>query len=183
MTYKFFIFLFLVFFITSANANYKNKIIKNLNNTKNLSFKFEQNINGKIENGKCVIEYPKKISCTYKKKNNKILISNGKSLIIKTNVSYYRYPLEKTALNLILDKKFLINKISDLKEKNIDEDIISYSIIENDNEINIYFDNQTFNLIGWQIKDIYQNLSITLLSAVKINQNIASGLFKMPMQN
>ena len=27
-----------------------------------------------------------------------------------------------------------------------------------DNEINIFFDNQTFNLIGWQTKDIYQNL-------------------------
>ena len=46
---------------------------------------------------------------------NKILVSNGKSLIIKTRTSYYRYPLEKTPLNLILDKNFLINKIYDLE--------------------------------------------------------------------
>ena len=31
----------------------KNNIIKNLENIQNLSFNFEQNINGKIENGKC----------------------------------------------------------------------------------------------------------------------------------
>ena len=54
-----FIFFFLVF-ITNGNTNNKNKIIENLNNTKNLDFNFEQNINGKIENGNCTIEYPKK---------------------------------------------------------------------------------------------------------------------------
>ena len=51
------------------------------------------------------------------KENNKILVSNGKSLVIKTKVSYYRYPLDKTPLNLILDKKFLINKIYNLEER------------------------------------------------------------------
>ena len=62
------------------------------------------------------IEYPKKIFCEYARSNNKVLVSNGKSLVIKTRTSYYRYPLEKTALNLILDKNFLIKKIYDLKE-------------------------------------------------------------------
>ena len=32
-----------------------------MQNTENLSFKFEQNINGKVENGNCIIQYPKKI--------------------------------------------------------------------------------------------------------------------------
>ena len=180
---KLFIVIFFLIFIKNVNANNKDKIIENLNKTRNLSFQFEQNINGKIENGDCIIEYPKKISCIYKKKNNKILISNGKSLVIKTNVSYYRYPLKKTVLNLILDKKFLINRIYNLKEKKSNNYIISYSITENDNEIDIFFDKQKFNLIGWQTKDIYQNLSITLLSAIRINQNISSDLFKIPIQN
>ena len=76
-----FIFFFLVF-ITDSNANNKDKIIENLNNTQNLDFNFEQNINGKIENGNCTIEYPKKIFCEYARSNNKILVSNGKSLVI-----------------------------------------------------------------------------------------------------
>ena len=84
------------FFLTSySNAEIKDKIIQNLKNTENLDFKFEQNINGKIENGNCTIEYPKKIFCEYARSNNKILVSNGKSLVIKTRTSYYRYPLRK----------------------------------------------------------------------------------------
>ena len=52
------IFIFLIL-ITKSSANNKEKIIQNLNNTKNLDFNFEQNINGKIENGNCTIKYPK----------------------------------------------------------------------------------------------------------------------------
>ena len=94
------IFIFFVL-ISNSKAEKKEKIIENLQNIENLEFKFEQNVNGKIENGICTIKYPKKIYCKYSK-NNKILVSNGKSLVIKTETSFYRYSLEKTPLNLIL---------------------------------------------------------------------------------
>ena len=181
--FKYFFFFLLAFLITNTNANNKEKILGNLENTENLSFQFEQNINGKIENGNCIIEYPKKIFCKYYNNKNKILVSNGKSLVIKTISSYYRYPLNKTSLNLILDKKFLINKIYNLKEKILNSPYINYTIIENNNKINIFFDNQTFNLIGWQTKDIYQNDNITFLSSIKKNQKINKNLFKLPTQN
>jgi outer membrane lipoprotein-sorting protein len=180
---KYLIIYFFLILITDANAQNKEKIINILRNTNNINFDFEQNINGKIENGNCVIEYPKKIFCEYSGNINKILVSNGKSLIIKTISSYYRYPLNKTPLNLILDKNFLIDKIYNSEERTIDESFINYTIIENDNEINIFFDNQTFNLIGWQTKDVYQNLSITFLSSIKTNEIINKDLFKPPSQN
>ena len=109
---KYIVIFFFLIFVTNGNASIKSKIIENLKNTQNLDFNFEQNINGKIENGNCTIEYPKKIFCEYARSNNKILVSNGKSLVVKTLTSYYRYPLEKTPLNFILDKNFLINKIN-----------------------------------------------------------------------
>ena len=160
-------FFILIFFILVSNtkASDKDKIIEKLQNTENLNFKFEQNINGKIENGNCTIQYPKKIYCKYQK-NNKILVSNGKSLVIKTRTSFYRYPLNKTPLNLILDKTY-----------------INFKIIEKDNEINIFFDDKTFNLTGWQTKDIYQNINVTYLSSIKINQQVDKNLFKLPTQN
>ena len=166
-----------------TNAEVKEKIIQNLKDTKNLDFKFEQNINGKIENGNCTIEYQKKIFCEYARSNNKILVSNGKSLVIKTRTSYYRYPLEKTALNLILDKNFLINKIYDLEERIIDNSLINFTIKEGDNEINIFFDKQTYDLVGWQNTDIYQNFNITFLSSVRKNRVLPKNLFKIPIQN
>ena len=178
-------YLIFFFFILSfnSNADIKNKIIQNLKNTNNLNFKFEQNINGKIENGYCTIQYPKKIFCNYEKNNEKTLVSNGKSLVIKTKSSFYRYPLNKTPLNLILDKKFLIKKINNSDQKIIDNSYINYRIIENDNEINVFFDNKTHNLIGWQTKDIYQNTNTTYLSSMQINQQIEKNLFKLPSQN
>ena len=180
MLKHFIIYIFLIL-ISNANASNKDKIIKNLQNTKNFNFDFEQNINGKIEIGNCTIEYPKKIYCNYKK-NNKILVSNGKSLVIKTITSFYRYPLNKTPLNLILDKNFLIKKIQNLKEK-LSETYINFEIVENDSEINIFFDNKTFILIGWQTKDIYQNINVTYLSSIQINQQINKNLFQLPAQN
>jgi outer membrane lipoprotein-sorting protein len=180
--FKYFLFLFFFIFITNTNANNKTQIIENLEKTKNLSFKFEQNINGKIENGSCTIQYPKKIYCKYIK-NNKILVSNGKSLVIKTISSFYRYPLKKTPLNLILDKNFLIDKIYDLSEEKLSTTYINFKILENDNEFNIFFDNKTFNLIGWQTKDIYQNVNVTYLSSIEVNQQVNKDLFKLPIQN
>ena len=181
--FKYLLSILLFFFINNSFANNKENIINNLKNTNNVNFEFEQNISKKIEKGNCIVQYPKKIFCEYVGNNSKILVSNGKSLVIKTKTSYYRYPLEKTPLNYILDKNFLIRKISNLEERIINESFINYVIKENNNEINIFFDNKTFNLIGWQTKDIYQNLNITFLSSVRKNEIINKDLFKIPLQN
>ena len=142
MSYNVYIFvIFLIFFSFGSKASEKDKIIENLKNTENFDFKFEQNINGKIENGICTIKYPKKIFCEYAKSNNKILVSDGRYLVVKTRSSYYQYPLKKTPLNLILDKNFLINKIYQLNERVIDGNLINYTISEKDYVINIFFDN------------------------------------------
>ena len=180
---KYLTIFFLFIFLSNSKAEIKNKIIQNLIDTNNLNFKFEQNINGKIENGNCTIEYPKKIFCEYARSNNKILVSNGKSLVIKTRTSYYRYPLEKTPLNLILDKNFLIEKINNLNERIIDNNLVNFSILEKDNEINIFFDKETYDLIGWQNTDIYQNFNITFLSSIRKNRVLSKNLFKIPSQN
>ena len=177
------IFLFLLFSIAEASANIKEKIIKNLETTNNLIFNFEQNVNGKTENGHCALSYPQKIFCKYDLKNSKILVSNGKSIVIKTNSSYYLYPLERTPLNLILNKKFLINKIENLNERVLDNKFVNFKFFEEDFEVNIFFDYNTLDLIGWQTTDIYQNLSITFLDSIKKNQKLNSDLFDLPQQN
>ena len=180
---RFFLLIFLLILNSYSNAEIKDNIIQNLKNTNNLDFKFEQNINGKIENGNCTIQYPKKMFCEYARSNNKILVSNGKSLVIKTITSYYRYPLDKTPLNFILDKDYLIKKIDELEERIVDNNLINYKIQEQDNEINIFFDNKTFDLIGWQNTDIYQNFNITFLSSIRKNRVLAKNLFILPSQN
>ena len=48
---------------------------------------------------------------------------------------------------------------------------------------NVFFDNKTHNIIGWQTKDIYQNINVTYLSSIQINRQIDKNLFKLPIQN
>ena len=180
---------FLIFFLfvstSISNAEIKDKILQNLKDTKNFDFKFEQNINGKIENGNCTILYPKKIFCNYDNINKKIMVSNGKSLVIKNklNNQYYVYPLNKTPLELILDKKYLISKIKKLNSRLVDNRYIKYTLDSKDQKINIFFDKKTLNLVGWQTEDIYQNLVITFISNIKINKKIDKNIFKLPRAN
>ena len=180
---KIFLIIFFIVSVNNVSASIKDNIINKLKDIENISFNFEQNINGKIENGNCIIEYPKKIFCKYDLSNQKILVSNGKSLVIKTLSSYYHYSLKKTPLNLILNKNFLLEKISNSEERNINDQFVNYNFIENENEINLFFDKNTFNLIGWQTIDIYQNISITYLSSIKRNQKLKENLFILPQQN
>ena len=178
--------IFITFFlilILNASSSEKDKIIENLENTENFDFKFEQNINGKVENGQCTIEYPKKIFCEYARSNNKILVSDGRYLVVKTRSSFYQYPVKKTPLNLILDKNFLIEKIYKLNERVIDGDLINYTIKEKDYEISIFFDKQNYNLVGWQNVDMYQNFNITFISGIRKNRLISKNLFKIPTRN
>ena len=179
---KFLLLFFLIILSNQVFANNKDQIIDKLKNTSNLNFDFEQNINGKVELGNCTIQYPKKMFCKYDKKN-KIMVSNGKSLIIKTKSSYYRYALNKTPLNFILDKSFLLKKISELNEEIINNSLIKFTMKENDHLIDIFFDIKNYELIGWQTKDIYQNTVVTLLYSIKLNQVVDEKIFKTPLQN
>ena len=175
--------LLLILLASKTSANIKENIILNLKNIENINFNFEQNINGKIENGNCTIQYPKKIFCKYNLGNQKILVSDGKSLIIKTTASYYKYSLDKTPLNYLLDKEFLIKKINESNARIVQKKFVNFKFTENENEINIFFDIKNFSLLGWQTLDIYQNLSITYLSSISVNKNLKRNLFNLPDRN
>ena len=185
MIKKIFFIIFFLFFSASLNASIKDKIIDNLNKTNNFSFEFTQTINDTNENGYCIIEYPKKIFCSYDNKLKKITVSNGKSLVIKnrSNNQYYIYSVNKTPLAFILDKKYLIKKINSLSFRVLDNKYYNFTLFENENIINIFFDKNTLNLIGWQTEDIYQNLVITFISNVKINGKIDKNVFRLPQIN
>ena len=53
----------------------------------------------------------------------------------------------------------------------------------NGNLINIFFDKNSYDLIGWQTEDIYQNLAMTYIYNIKKNISVDEKLFKLPKQN
>tara|TARA_Y100000590_G_scaffold245167_1_gene275576 strand:+ start:2138 stop:2695 length:558 start_codon:yes stop_codon:yes gene_type:complete len=172
-------------FFQTLQATIKEEIILNLKKTDNLTFNFKQIIDKKTEEGNCTIAYPKKIFCLYNNSKRKIIVSNGKMLVIKNQDSNlgYVYPLNKTPLELILDKNYLINQIKKLEGRTIDDKYFNFTLKKNDKKVNIFFDKQTLNLVGWQTEDIYQNLTIIFISKIKTNQKIDKNIFKLPQTN
>ena len=181
MTKKIIVICLFFSFFSPLQAALKEEIILNLKKTNNLTFDFKQTIDKKTEEGSCIIEYPKKIYCLYNNFNKKIMVSNGKSLVINSDRSnqYYRYKLDKTPLNLILDKNFLINKMTDSENLSNSLNHYSFKIIYEKTTIIIHFDKNTLNLIGWTTNDIYQNKVETKISNVENNLMINNNIFKI----
>ena len=70
-----------------------------------------------------------------------------------------------------------------LEPRKINDKYLNFKFFENNSEINIFFDKKSLNLIGWQTEDIYQNLAVTFISSVKINQKIDNKIFILPTNN
>ena len=176
------IFLLIININDFVEASIKDEIILNFKKINNLSFNFKQNINENIEEGNCIIQYPKKIYCSYDNFKKKIIVSNGKSLVIKNQASnqYFIYPLDKTPMKLILNKNYLIEQMQKSDGKIIDDKYFNFSIQNKDNKINIFFDKNSYDLMGWQTEDIYQNLVITFIYNIEKNKNIDQKFFKLP---
>ena len=177
------IIILIIFNVTNiVKASTKNEIIINLKKIKNISFDFKQTVDDKMEEGTCTIQYPKKIYCSYNNFKKKIIVSNGKSLVIKnqTTNQLFLYPLGKTPLNLLLDKDFLLNGIINSEEKIVNDKYYNFSLKNKDHKINIFFDKNSNDLVGWQTEDLYQNLAVTYIYNLKKNNKIDKKIFRLP---
>ena len=178
---KYLIFILIFFYPLNIFASSKQLIKNKLEETDNISFKFIQKIGKKTEQGECIISYPKKIFCKYDDIYNKVLVSNGKSLVINSKkiTNYLRYQLKDTPLNLILDKKFLLDKLDKLEIIQENDETFSFEIIHNNNLLNIFFDKTSYEIKGWTTTDIYLNKVETKLSNVETNIMIDERLFRV----
>ena len=83
-------------------------------------------------------------------------------------------------MELILNKNYLIEQMQKLDGKIIDDKYFTFSIQNKDNKINIFFDKNSYDLMGWQTEDIYQNLVITFIYNIEKNKNIDQKFFRLP---
>ena len=122
--------------------------------------------------------------CDYEDSYKKRLISNGKTLAIiqRRYKKIFYYPLKTTPLYFILDKEYLIKFIKTSRGQILNNLLIKYEIIENNNKLSIFFDKESLNLKGWKTVDMYKNDVDFSISNLKINLPIEKKLFKIPTQ-
>ena len=178
---KYLIFILIFFYPLNIFASSKQLIKDKLEETENISFKFIQKIGKKTEQGDCIISYPKKILCKYDDIYNKILVSNGKSLVINSQkiTNYLRYELKDTPLNLILNKKFLLDKLDQVETIKENDETFSFEIVHNNNLLNIFFDKISYEIKGWTTTDIYLNKVETKLFNLETNIMIDERIFRV----
>ena len=93
--------------------------------------------------------------------------------------NYLRYQLKDTPLNLILDKKFLLDKLDQVETIEENDETFSFKIAHNNNLLNIFFDKISYEIKGWTTTDIYLNKVETKLSNVETNIMIDEKIFRV----
>ena len=182
--FTFLIIVFHLFFTDYSQANFQEKLLNKYKTINTLSFDFTQKIGDKVEFGNCYIKYPLLMRCEYPKKKKSIIVDGKKFAIIKKRYKkIYYYSLKKTPLFYLLNKDNILDLIKNYEPSNLDFDIIGYELIENNSsKLNIFFDKNTLELLGWKTMDAYSNEVSFLIRNIKKNILIKNEIFKIPKE-
>ena len=182
--FTFLIIVFHLFFTGYSQANSQEKLLNKYKAINTLSFDFTQKIGNKVEFGNCYIKYPLLMRCEYPKKKKSIIVDGKKFAIIKKRYKkIYYYSLKKTPLFHLLNKDNILNLIKNYEPSNLDLNIIGYELIENNSsKLNIFFDKNTLEFLGWKTMDAYSNEVIFLIRNIEKNILIKNEIFKIPKE-
>ena len=177
--------IFFLIPISILNASSKAEIINNINSLNTLKFNFTQKSFDKEEKGICYLKRPHYLKCFYEDKNQKELIISKRILVIyhKRYNKIYRYPLSKSFFLEILNReKFArIIREGDLNQEN---NVLEIKYIDQDKgEIDFYFSNKNYDLIGWRVIDINNNITILKINNQSKNIEIKQKIFFIPEVN
>ena len=163
----------LLFFCNQLNASEKNKIIENLKKINSLQFNFTQLSSDGQENGSCILIYPKKMRCIYDEQKKEIIINDDYLYLIdKEGNKNYNYSIKDTPLGVMLDKKSLIEKLSNIEKFNITNNFIIATVDVSFNErVDIYFEPKNFTILGWRIKNYDKSTLEFMMKNIIVNVN------------
>ena len=125
------------------------------------------------------------MKCNYKDLKGKIVISNGKTVAIikKKYKKIYYYPIKITPLIIILEKNKILNLLKNNEPVSINASTVEYKLTQKGSGIlKIFFDTNSFNLKGWETKDVYSNNVSFIINNLKTNNQIVDDFFKIPRE-
>ncbi len=173
-----------LFFTSISLANFQENLINKYKKINTLSFDFTQKVGDKTEFGNCYIKYPLLMKCEYPKKKKSIIANNKRFAVIKRrHKKIYQYSLKKTPLFFLLNKENILNIIKNYEPTLTNLDQIEYKLSDNNsNEISIFFDKNSLELLGWKTIDSYSNQVDFIIKNIKTNVLIENKIFEIPKE-
>jgi hypothetical protein len=109
--------------------------------------------------------------CLYKEEDKEIIVNNDYLFLInKKENKNYNYHIKDTALEIMLDKENIIEKLSKVEKFNkVDKNIIAIIDINSQESVDIYFDSVKMNIIGWKIRNYDKSNLEFLMKNISIN--------------
>ena len=185
-TLYFFTFLIFLFYNYELSANQKTEnnfravkeYLKNLN-TLEASF-IQISSDGDIKRCKIFFNLPGKLRIDYIEPDDLLITSNGFWLTVQNKKlkQTNNLPVERTPLNLFLNKKFNFEDNSNIKFK-IENNVITLTFFEDQKEskFELEFNSNPLRLRKWIIIDEFENKTSVMLQNIKMDINLSNKIF------
>ena len=185
----YFLISFIVFFYDyelSASSNTENNFhsvkeyLKNLN-TLEASF-IQISSDGDIKRGKIFFNLPGKLRIDYIEPDDLLITSNGFWLTVQNKIlkQTNNLPLERTPLNLFLNKKFNFEDNSDIEFK-IENEVITLTFLGDkklkESKFKLEFNSNPIRLRKWVIIDEFENQTSVMLQNIKLDVKLSNKIF------
>ena len=185
-TLYFFTFLICLFYIYQLSASPKTEnnfraVQEYLKNLNTLEANFIQiSSDGDIKRGKIYFNLPGKLRIDYIEPDDLLITSNGFWLTIQNKKLQQtnNLPLERTPLNLFLNKKFNFEDNSNIKFK-IENNVITLTFFEDQKEskFELEFNSNPLRLRKWIIIDEFENKTSVMLQNVEMGVKLSNKIF------
>ena len=183
--FTFFIFLFNIYELlgspkTDNNFRAVKEYLKNLN-TLEASF-IQISSDGNIKRGKIFFNLPGKLRIDYIEPDDLLITSNGFWLTVQNKKlkQTNNLPLERTPLNLFLNKKFNFEENSNIKFK-IENNVITLTFFGDkklkESKFELEFYSNPIRLKKWVIIDEFENQTSVMLQNVKLDVKLSNKIF------
>ena len=187
-TLHFFTFLIFLFYVYELSASPKTEnnfraIQEYLKNLNTLEANFIQiSSDGDIKRGKIFFNLPGKLRIDYIEPDDLLITSNGFWLTIQNKKLQQtnNLPLERTPLNLFLNKKFNFEDNSNIKFK-YESDVVTLSFFGdkklNESKFELEFSLNPIRLRKWVIIDEFENQTSVMLQNIKLDVKLSNKMF------
>ena len=165
---------------TENNFRAVKEYLKNLN-TLEASF-IQISSDGDIKRGKIFFNLPGKLRIDYIEPDDLLITSNGFWLTVQNKKlkQTNNFPLERTPLNLFLNKKFNFDDNSNIKFK-IENNVILLTFFGDkkikESKFELEFNSNPIRLRKWIIVDEFENQTSVMLQNIKLDVKLSNKIF------